>query len=105
MITRLSFLIFYEYDFTVVLKDLLTKRKANKEARQYLQLTSVCTPQVPIFIPVLVLIISIYLVIGPIIDSPKFEYLYATLFILAGLVFYFPFVYFKKSVPGMGKES
>ncbi|XP_064089717.1 b(0,+)-type amino acid transporter 1-like isoform X2 [Macrobrachium nipponense] len=57
--------------------------------------------KVPIFIPVLVLIISIYLVIGPIIDSPKFEYLYATLFILAGLVFYFPFVYFKKSVPGM----
>ncbi|XP_068250088.1 b(0,+)-type amino acid transporter 1 isoform X3 [Palaemon carinicauda] len=58
--------------------------------------------KVPIFIPVLVLIISVYLVIGPIIDSPKFEYLYATLFILAGLVFYFPFVYYRKSVPGMG---
>ncbi|XP_037800284.1 b(0,+)-type amino acid transporter 1-like [Penaeus monodon] len=58
--------------------------------------------KVPIVIPVIVLVISIYLVVGPIIDSPQIEYLYASLFILAGLVFYFPFVYFKKSVPGMG---
>ncbi|XP_063600211.1 b(0,+)-type amino acid transporter 1-like [Penaeus indicus] len=58
--------------------------------------------KVPIIIPVIVLVISIYLVVGPIIDSPQIEYLYASLFILAGLVFYFPFVYFKKSVPGMG---
>ncbi|ROT74927.1 B(0,+)-type amino acid transporter 1 [Penaeus vannamei] len=59
-------------------------------------------PPVPIVIPVIVLVISIYLVVGPIIDSPQIEYLYASLFILAGLIFYFPFVFFKKSVPGMG---
>ncbi|XP_063871904.1 b(0,+)-type amino acid transporter 1-like isoform X5 [Scylla paramamosain] len=58
--------------------------------------------KVPIVIPVLVLLISIYLVVGPIIDSPQIEYLYATLFIVAGLFFYFPFVYLKKSLPGMG---
>ncbi|KAK8727144.1 hypothetical protein OTU49_009718 [Cherax quadricarinatus] len=58
--------------------------------------------KVPIAIPVLVLIISVYLVVGPIIDSPKIEYLYASLFIIAGLFFYFPFVYMKKSIPGMG---
>lgn len=58
--------------------------------------------KVPIVIPVIVLVISIYLVVGPIIDSPQIEYLYASLFILAGLIFYFPFVFFKKSVPGMG---
>lgn len=48
---------------------------------------------------------SVYLVVGPIIDSPQIEYLYATLFIIAGLIFYFPFVYMKKSVPGMGEYS
>ncbi|XP_042207769.1 b(0,+)-type amino acid transporter 1-like isoform X6 [Homarus americanus] len=58
--------------------------------------------KVPIFIPILVLIISVYLVVGPIIDSPQIEYLYASLFIVAGLFFYFPFVYMKKSIPGMG---
>ena len=53
-------------------------------------------------IPVIVLIISIYLVIGPIIDDPKVEYLYATLFILAGFFFYIPFVHYKYVMPGMG---
>lgn len=61
--------------------------------------------QVPIVIPILVLIISVYLVLGPIIDSPQIEYLYASLFIVAGLIFYFPFVYLKKSLPGMGKAT
>lgn len=48
--------------------------------------------KVPIIIPYVVLIISVYLVVGPIIDKPQIEYLYAVLFILAGLVFYVPFV-------------
>ena len=60
-------------------------------------------PQVPIIIPVLVLVISIYLVIGPIIDKPTIEYLYATMFILGGMVFYVPFVHYKLRVPLMGK--
>ena len=47
------------------------------------------------------LIISVYLVIGPIVDNPKIEYLYATLFILAGFLLYVPFVYYKKVLPGM----
>jgi L-type amino acid transporter 9 len=51
--------------------------------------------KVPIFIPILVLLISIYLVLGPIIDNPQIEYLYATAFILSGFIFYFPFVYYK----------
>ena len=36
-----------------------------------------------------------YLVIGPIIEDPKIELLYAFLFIVGGLVFYFPLVVFK----------
>jgi solute carrier family 7 (L-type amino acid transporter), member 9/15 len=56
-------------------------------------------------IPVIVLLISIYLVIGPIVDDPKVEYLYATLFILAGFIFYVPFVYYKLVMPGMSKSN
>lgn len=48
--------------------------------------------KVPIIIPVVVLVISMYLVVAPIIDSPRIEYLYALLFIFAGLIFYVPFV-------------
>jgi len=58
--------------------------------------------KVPIIIPIIVLIVSVYLVVGPIIDDPQIEYLYASMFILAGLVFYFPFVHFKTTLPGMG---
>lgn len=47
-----------------------------------------------ILIPVIFVIVSIYLVIGPIIDDPQIELLYAFLFIVGGLVFYFPFVLF-----------
>lgn len=48
--------------------------------------------KVPIIIPIVVLVISAYLVIGPIIDKPQVEYLYTVLFILIGMVLYFPFV-------------
>lgn len=58
--------------------------------------------KVPIIIPIIVLIVSIYLVIGPIIDNPKVEYLYATIFIFAGFLFYIPFVHYKYVMPGMG---
>lgn len=50
------------------------------------------TLQIPLAIPFLVLIVSCYLVVGPIIDKPQVEYLYASMFILAGLIFYIPFV-------------
>uniref|UniRef100_T1H1U6 Amino acid permease/ SLC12A domain-containing protein n=1 Tax=Megaselia scalaris TaxID=36166 RepID=T1H1U6_MEGSC len=48
--------------------------------------------KVPLIIPILVLVISGYLVAAPIIEKPQIEYLYAVLFILAGLIFYVPFV-------------
>lgn len=57
----------------------------------------------PIIIPYLVLIISIYLVIGPIIDKPQIEYLYALAFIMTGLIFYVPFVKFGLTPRFMGK--
>ncbi|XP_036820010.1 b(0,+)-type amino acid transporter 1 isoform X1 [Oncorhynchus mykiss] len=47
----------------------------------------------PMPIAVLVVIVSCYLVLAPIIDKPELEYLYCTIFILSGLLLYFPFVH------------
>ena len=58
--------------------------------------------KVPLVIPIFVMIVSVYLVIGPIASNPQIQYVYALLFILAGLIFYVPFVYYKKVLPGIG---
>ncbi|XP_049529941.1 b(0,+)-type amino acid transporter 1 isoform X3 [Anopheles darlingi] len=50
--------------------------------------------KVPLIIPILVMLVSGYLVVAPIIEKPQIEYLYAVMFILAGLVFYVPFVHY-----------
>ena len=52
-------------------------------------------------IPVLLFLTALYLVIAPLVDDFKLEYVYALLFILAGLIFYFPFVYFERRIPCM----
>ncbi|CAB0003591.1 unnamed protein product [Nesidiocoris tenuis] len=59
--------------------------------------------KVPIIIPVLVLVISLYLIVAPIVDTPQIEYLYATFFILGGLIFYVPFVHYGYTSPWMEK--
>ncbi|XP_014237123.1 b(0,+)-type amino acid transporter 1 [Trichogramma pretiosum] len=46
----------------------------------------------PLAIPILVLVISIFLIVAPIVDNPQIEYLYAAAFIGAGMFFYVPFV-------------
>ncbi|XP_060767257.1 b(0,+)-type amino acid transporter 1 [Neoarius graeffei] len=51
--------------------------------------------KVPIVIPAVVVVVSCYLVLAPIIDKPELEYLYCTVFILGGLIIYLPFVYYK----------
>jgi solute carrier family 7 (L-type amino acid transporter), member 9/15 len=61
--------------------------------------------RVPIIIPVVVLVISAYLVIGPIIDKPQIEYLYTMLFILCGFFLYFPFVRWRIHPPFMSKSQ
>nr|CAB3266341.1 b(0,+)-type amino acid transporter 1-like [Phallusia mammillata] len=52
--------------------------------------------KVPIIIPIIFVLSSAYLIIAPIIDDPQIQYLVATLGVLLGLVFYIPFVHFKK---------
>ena len=56
-----------------------------------------------ILIPILFVLISLYLVIGPIIDNPQIELLYAALFIVGGLLFYFPLIVFKLDRGCFGK--
>ncbi|XP_018522493.1 b(0,+)-type amino acid transporter 1 [Lates calcarifer] len=51
--------------------------------------------KVPIIIAVLMVVVSCYLVLAPIIDKPELEYLYCTVFIFSGLLFYYPFVHRK----------
>ncbi|KAK7176313.1 hypothetical protein R3I93_000537 [Phoxinus phoxinus] len=51
--------------------------------------------KVPIVIPALVVIVSCYLVLAPIIDKPEWEYLYCTVFIVGGLLLYVPLIYYK----------
>ncbi|XP_014680356.1 PREDICTED: b(0,+)-type amino acid transporter 1-like [Priapulus caudatus] len=59
--------------------------------------------KVPLPIPIVMSIISAYLVIGPIVETPKPEYIYSMLFILAGLLLYVPFVFMRWRLPIMGK--
>ena len=59
--------------------------------------------QVNLIIPIFMLLASVYFVLAPVIDDPAVEILYAFLFICAGLIVYFPFVYFKYKLPYMGK--
>jgi len=47
----------------------------------------------PIVIPIIMVIISVYLVVAPVVDNPQIEYLYVILLLLAGAVLYIPFVY------------
>ncbi|XP_059164936.1 b(0,+)-type amino acid transporter 1-like [Physella acuta] len=55
--------------------------------------------RVPLVIPIVMILISIYLVIAPIVQDPRIEFLYATIFIFGGTIFYIPFVHFKKKAP------
>ncbi|KAI3377765.1 hypothetical protein L3Q82_008908, partial [Scortum barcoo] len=51
--------------------------------------------KVPIVIAWLMVLVSCYLVLAPIIDKPDLEYLYCTVFIFSGLLIYYPFIHLK----------
>merc|ERR1711962_740372 len=50
--------------------------------------------KVPIVIPIIILIISVYLVFAPIVQNPQIEYLYSIMFMVVGAIIYLPFVHF-----------
>lgn len=79
------------------------KVSRTKRTRAFHDRNFIVALQVPLIIPVVVLLISFYLIIGPIIDKPTIEYLYATMFIFGGMIFYVPFVHYGFHLKFMGK--
>lgn len=75
--------VFYGFSGFCVILMRFTRKNAERKIKVF------------ILIPIVFTLISIYLVIGPIIDDPQIELLYAFIFIVGGLVFYFPLVVFK----------
>ncbi|XP_055955640.1 b(0,+)-type amino acid transporter 1 isoform X2 [Patella vulgata] len=61
------------------------------------------TYKVPLFMPIIVVIVSIYLVLAPIIASPQMGYVYVVMFMLCGVLVYFPMVYYKYTLKFFGK--
>ncbi|KAG8201207.1 hypothetical protein JTE90_019846, partial [Oedothorax gibbosus] len=59
--------------------------------------------RVPLVIPFVMVVVSAYLVLAPIIEDPRVEYFYALLFLLSGLLFYIPFVHFDIRLTAMSK--
>ncbi|CAK8684250.1 unnamed protein product [Clavelina lepadiformis] len=57
--------------------------------------------KVPILIPCIVVIIAIYLLVAPLVDSPDIIILYAAIFMMCGPIVYFIFVYKKLRIPGL----
>jgi len=61
--------------------------------------------KVPIAVPVIVLVFSVFLVIAPIVNDPKVEYLYSMSFMAFGAFLFVPFVSYKMKLPGIGNST
>ncbi|XP_061881257.1 b(0,+)-type amino acid transporter 1 isoform X2 [Entelurus aequoreus] len=86
--TLINFFSFAQWFFNgLTISTLIVMRFTRKELKRPVK--------IPIIIAVLMVLVSCYLVLAPIIDSPDMEYLYCTLFILGGLLLYYPFVHLK----------
>lgn len=59
--------------------------------------------KVPIILPIITLLVSLFLVVTPIINDPDVKYLSACGFILTGVAVYIPFVFMKKRPKIMNK--
>ena len=77
---------------TVSLLVLRYRRRNKKSEKERFKL--------PVIIPVLSLLICVFMVVSPFVSTPKLEFVYGAAFVIAGLVFYFPFVYFHLRIPG-----
>ncbi|KAM9302300.1 B(0,+)-type amino acid transporter 1 [Gastrophryne carolinensis] len=85
LINYFSFAVWLFYGLTIA--GLVVMRFTRKDLKRPIK--------VPIVIPILMTLVAIYLVLAPIIDEPEWAYLYCVLFILGGLIIYFPFVHYK----------
>ncbi|XP_077308721.1 B(0,+)-type amino acid transporter 1 [Lithobates pipiens] len=85
LINYFSFAVWIFYGLTIA--GLIVMRFTKKDMKRPIK--------VPIVIPILMVLVSAYLVIAPIVDEPEWAYLYCVIFILSGLLIYFPFVHYK----------
>ncbi|CAN2389380.1 L-cystine transmembrane transporter activity, partial [Pristimantis euphronides] len=85
LINYFSFAVWSFYGLTIA--GLVVMRFTKKDMKRPIK--------IPIVIPILMVLVSIYLVLAPIIDKPEWAYLYCVIFILSGLIVYFPFVHYK----------
>ncbi|PIO39782.1 hypothetical protein AB205_0034570, partial [Aquarana catesbeiana] len=85
LINYFSFAVWIFYGLTIA--GLIVMRFTKKDMNRPIK--------VPIVIPILMVLVSAYLVIAPIVDEPEWAYLYCVIFILSGLLIYFPFVHYK----------
>lgn len=93
LIDFFSFTVSFFYFLTMLA--LLRMRKTKPDApRPY---------KVAMAVPIVMIFASVFLVVGPIIDNPKVEYLYAVGFMVTGLLAYFVFVFLKWTPGFMGK--
>ena len=54
----------------------------------------------PLVIPIIALMICLFMVVAPFASKPRIEFVYGVAFVLAGFLFYIPFVHFQLSLPG-----
>ncbi|XP_061670425.1 b(0,+)-type amino acid transporter 1-like isoform X2 [Syngnathoides biaculeatus] len=86
--TLINFSGFSQCSFTLLtIVSLIVMRFTRKELKRPFK--------VPIIIAIIMLLVSCFLVLAPIIDNPDIEFLYCTIFILSGLLPYYLFVHLK----------
>lgn len=51
----------------------------------------------PIFIPIIMIVIGSYFIVAPIISNPAVQYLFILGAVVVGILVYIPFVYYKYS--------
>lgn len=88
-----SFLIWVFYGAAVICLLVLRRTQADL-VRPY---------KVPLIIPYLTLGVAVFLSVTPMFTEPPAKYLAALGFIISGLIFYVPFVYYKIRPKFMGK--
>ena len=76
-------------------------------SRQHLSVQWFCNYflifQAPLICPVVFILFSLLLSLGPIIGNPQWGYLFAISVIVLAIILWTVFIYFKLHIPGMGK--
>ncbi|XP_071500745.1 b(0,+)-type amino acid transporter 1-like [Diadema antillarum] len=91
LLNYFSFAVWMFYGLTVT--SLLVLRRTHPDSERPIK--------VPLVLPIIFVISSLYLIVAPIISDPVIEFLYAFLFILSGVIVYIVFVRLKITLPGI----